>query len=710
MKSASAFLVSLGLAWGGIPFAAPAGSSYQIVFAGDSLTYSSPFGPASPSSYPYVLCHTYTSCTYVNTGISGSTSSDVLGRYASDVTANNPKYLVIMMGTNDAAYGTNQAAVDLFISNYTTILNSCVSAGILPVVVLIPPNSAATTAMATFYDNANSALVTLLNSYPAHVLIDPRSTLGQFRSGGTDGNLWDLQAAYNGDGTHFTQAGYAKVAELVWTGINTSEHLNKYIYVAQAAAGADTGASCAAAHSATWFNTSGNWGAAATVAPGDTVHLCGTFTGTGGSTMLTVQASGTSGNPITVLWETDAILTAPYWGVTGAIRCSGKSYITIDGGSNGIIRNSANGDALANQQNSQGVSVDGCDNITVRRLNVQTIYVHTQDANQSGGVYSAAFSTTAISINQSSNALVELNTTTDSSTAIGFGGDTGTVAGFEARDNNMTNCNRCLVVGVATSTLQNVLLHDNDFGGGAYLWDQPDNAYHHNAIHVFNTTSGHINNLQIYNNYVHGVWGADTNSNHTTSMFFVETVNPASGSAALIFNNVLVGANRYSMPTNGYVFCKSNTAACEVYGNVFTGVNDGSHYGTAMTCSAPQPMTIKNNIVQYMGAYYTCTWTAVDYNIYNDVSAWDGYGTFAAWQGAGYDANGLSSNPNLDATSKPQFGSSAIGAGVNLSALGITALNSDKNGVARGSAWDIGAYEFTPPTTLRGTVRGATIK
>ena len=150
-----------------------------------------------------------------------------MSRYAADVTTNNPRYLVIMMGTNDAAYGTDQAAVNLFISNYTTILNNCVSAGIIPVVVLIPPNTAATTAMATFYDNANAALVTLLGGYAIHVLADPRPALGQFRPGGPGGNLWDLQAAYNYDNTHMTHAGYAVLAGVVWAAVNASPFLNK---------------------------------------------------------------------------------------------------------------------------------------------------------------------------------------------------------------------------------------------------------------------------------------------------------------------------------------------------------------------------------------------------------------------------------------------------------------------------------------------------
>ena len=105
------------------------------------------------------------------------------------------------------------------------------------------------------------------------------------------------------------------------------------IYVAQNAAGGNSGGDCADAHAVSWFNSSANWGSGnGQIGPGTTVHLCGTFTGAANSTMLTIQGSGASGNPVTILFENGADLTAPYWSGNGAIICSGHNYITIDGG------------------------------------------------------------------------------------------------------------------------------------------------------------------------------------------------------------------------------------------------------------------------------------------------------------------------------------------------------------------------------------------
>src|SRR5271170_5558473 len=71
------------------------------------------------------------------------------------------------------------------------------------------------------------------------------------------------------------------------------------IYVAQGAAGQNTGQDCADAYAYTFFNASSNWGSlAGQIGPGTTVHLCGTIT-----SPLTAQGSGTSSSPITILFD-----------------------------------------------------------------------------------------------------------------------------------------------------------------------------------------------------------------------------------------------------------------------------------------------------------------------------------------------------------------------------------------------------------------------
>jgi len=114
-------------------------------------------------------------------------------------------------------------------------------------------------------------------------------------------------------------------------------------YISQTAQGGDTGLDCANAHSVSWFNMSGNWGTGAgKISAGDTVHLCGTIT-----TSLVAQASGSSGLPINILFETDAKISKAVCGSNGCINTNSKTYITIDGGTNGIIESTTMGTGLA---------------------------------------------------------------------------------------------------------------------------------------------------------------------------------------------------------------------------------------------------------------------------------------------------------------------------------------------------------------------------
>lgn len=120
------------------------------------------------------------------------------------------------------------------------------------------------------------------------------------------------------------------------------------IYISQNAAGADTGADCADAYAASFFNNSANWGSGSgQIGPGDTVRLCGTV-----STNLTFQGNGSSGNPV-ILDGTGATMNAyidvgtSYWTIQNvtwstsyATNSSNQAVIQALGGwSNGVIQN-----------------------------------------------------------------------------------------------------------------------------------------------------------------------------------------------------------------------------------------------------------------------------------------------------------------------------------------------------------------------------------
>ncbi len=492
-------------------------------------------------------------------------------------------------------------------------------------------------------------------------------------------------------------------------------------YVAQNSTGAGNGAGCSDAFSAAWFNNGANWGSgSAQVGPGDTVHLCGTFTGAAGSTMLSVQGSGAPGNPITVLFEPGAVLTAPYWGLaTGAITCNNHPYITIDGGSNGLIQNTADGTALAYHVNTKGVDGGGtgCTNFTAQNLKISNLYIRT------------ALSTTD-SIDTIGIALVGNNATATRNTIdhsrIGIALSYSTTSNGEISFNNETFVEHGITVGDTNtnSTLTNARIHDNDLGGGAYLWDSGSaNMWHHDPIHIFAVHSGSTtSNVQVYNNYIHGTWGNDvayktsSGGTHITAYIFIESIGPG----VQIFNNKLVGSGALNMPDNGFILLKGAVAAAQssgsalVYNNVFVSDKEG----VGINLSSNSGHDIRNNIMSGVAyAIYTPPGSSVaksDYNVFYGATNWGNFSTLSSWQGAGFDLHSKTADPKLDSNFKPQSGSSAIGVGVNLSTLGISALDADVEGIGRpgSGSWDLGAYVFNgvssgpvPPTGLTAIVQ-----
>src|SRR2546423_890143 len=152
----------------------------------------------------------------------------------------------------------------------------------------------------------------------------------------------------------------------------------KDFYIAAKQAGTGSGTGCSTAKPYSWFNTAASWGSGtAQIGPGTTVHLCGTFTGTANKQLLLVQGSGTSTARITIKFETGAILTAPYWSSLGAIRMDNRSYITVDGGGTGIIRNTDNGTGLTYHAQSRAIYAAYCTGCTVQNITIANLYVHT---------------------------------------------------------------------------------------------------------------------------------------------------------------------------------------------------------------------------------------------------------------------------------------------------------------------------------------------
>ena len=303
------------------------------------------------------------------------------------------------------------------------------------------------------------------------------------------------------------------------------------IYVAQNAAGGNNGGDCADAHAVSWFNSSGNWGSGnGQIGPGTTVHLCGTFTGAANSTMLTIQGSGASGNPVTILFENGANFTAPYWSGNGAIICSGHNYITIDGGANGLITATANGTNLANHQNSAGLSFSNCSNVTVQNLTGTNLYQRANPDTSSGGngAFWINFGPGCDHINVNHNNL-------SNARSLVFVAYT-TVTDVQIYNNTFDYSSWMVVLGDDNnnSRATGLLIHDNTLGPHFNVWLDSAQSMHADGIMVFAANSNSTATAQIYNNYLHGDMCSVSGVN-CTGYIYVQ-----GNQGTQIFNNVVV--------------------------------------------------------------------------------------------------------------------------------------------------------------------------
>lgn len=474
------------------------------------------------------------------------------------------------------------------------------------------------------------------------------------------------------------------------------------LYVGQSTAGEDSGSSCANQKAASWFNTAGSWGVGAgKISAGDTVHLCGTIT-----TLLAVKGSGSAGSVITIKFEDNAKLsnTGSSNILYGLLDITGVSYITVDGGTNGIIEVTDNGDNLTYQNICYGLNIVNASNIEAKNLTIRNMYVAVEDH---GDARAGGSATWTITIGNSTYVLIHHNTIHDAERGV-FHQSGGTSSNISIYSNTIYNCNWGIGLTSAGAgvTLTDTLVYNNDITIGSN-WDDVANNYHHNGLFAYTDDSGnigHIANLSFYNNYVHG---RATGGWLSTASFFTE----GWVTGIKVYNNL------FDMSTGGttgislWPFEVAQAAA--IYNNTFIGNTKTTYsykaYGAVATSavlisgSTNSVITEKNNIIHTF-TYGTLTGSGAativaDYNdIYNAANygsiggtaytAWSGAGS---WQTAGYDANGINTDPGLDGSYKPGASSNVKWVGTATGQLS----NTDKPGISWHSPPSIGAYEFS---------------
>jgi hypothetical protein len=486
-----------------------------------------------------------------------------------------------------------------------------------------------------------------------------------------------------------------------------------------------------------FFNNSSNWGAGSSqIGPGTTVLVCGTFTGSVGATEFTFQGGGTIGNPVKLLFDTGAQLTAPYWSANGAISCSNRSYIVVDGGTNGVIQNTANGTSLTYHQTSTGFNAWGCTNSEVKNLTIKNIYVN--QGSSSGATDSAGANTQGIVFNGSStDSIADNNTVSQAKTGIMFCADAnGDASNIQIYENTISDIDWGINVGGGDSgdTFNNVSIYKNSITNWTN-WQFPTNAFHQDGIILFNVGNPSAGiTANIWDNYIHGDLGVGS----PTGFIYC-----ADFSTCTIYNNVLINSGNliYGIMWLG----QGNNFGKDmyVYNNTIV-ANNGKDI--CITLNITGTASIENNIctgpsgIMAFGSYqsslssFIATVGTSDNNDWN-IGSGDAFGSLASgttasyttWKSSGYEANSTQSNPLLSSTAPYtlQSGSPAIGLGANLTIQGIATLDTGAPqafgaasscgtgclGRALTGSWGAGAYPYSasvvvaPPTALTATVQ-----
>jgi hypothetical protein len=441
------------------------------------------------------------------------------------------------------------------------------------------------------------------------------------------------------------------------------------------------------------------------------VLICGNFKGTPGATEFTFQGDGQVGNPITLVFDTNAELDAPYWGYKwdgtgGAINISNHSYVIVDGGSDGVIENTANGDNLVYQHASEGVAAMRCQSCIIENLKISNIYVHAENGRDN-------FDHTlmrCISFS-GSNWIIRNNSMHDAGWCLweGYNIGDGNVSIYNNKVYNIDHGWMLANYGPVRNRESGPFNFYGNQVSGYQNWDTKNNAYHHDGVHCFSGGAGgippHITELNIYNNLFDTPVGT-----HINAHIFIEggngpTATPCADSTSRIdiYNNVL------RMDQLTYMgLISAGSGDLSIYNNTILGVNTakGNCFNAFSTVSH---LRFENNAVARCNIlifFATNVQATIDHNSYGEGGGnsfvcnkeFLGPDRFSRWKSCiGGDAHS-SYSPSLRLSERglPQPHSPAIRAGANLTYLGIPALNKDALGNPRPATgpWDVGAFQY----------------
>ena len=179
----------------------PAAGDKRVVFYGDSITDMWPLAIAFPGK------------PYVNRGIGGQTTSQMLVRFRNDVIALNPKVVVILAGTNDIAGNSGPISLADIQGNFATMVELARAHGIRVVLSSVIPVHNYTPASDLTYPRRPPDQIAALNKWLKDYAAANGCVYLDYAAAMSD-TKGLLKRELAEDGLHPNAAGYAIMAPL----------------------------------------------------------------------------------------------------------------------------------------------------------------------------------------------------------------------------------------------------------------------------------------------------------------------------------------------------------------------------------------------------------------------------------------------------------------------------------------------------------------
>jgi len=187
----------------------PAANEDRIVFMGNSITI----------GWLHARPEFFTEKPYINRGISGQTTPQMLIRFRQDVLDLGPKAVVILAGTNDIAGNTGPSTLEMITDNIKSMAQLAEANGIKVIICSVLPVFDYPWKPGLRPNEKIPILNKLLKDYAetnGFVYLDYFSAMADDRNG--------LPQKYAGDGVHPTAEGYALMEPLVEMAIAKALH------------------------------------------------------------------------------------------------------------------------------------------------------------------------------------------------------------------------------------------------------------------------------------------------------------------------------------------------------------------------------------------------------------------------------------------------------------------------------------------------------